>query len=106
MGTSGAYGGTPGWNDPRDDTSDWLDAEPSSPIGDDGNSDPDNDDIQEDGDTGDNEMLPEEMTPVHEPSEIDPAIARMLGGIAARLASTIAADSGGRSSGLRGGSVS
>lgn len=106
MGTSGAYGGTPGWNDSRDDTRDWLDAEPSSPISGDEGSDPDNDDIREDGDIGDNEADPEEMIPIREPGEIDPAIARMLAGIAGRLASTIAAGSGGRSGDLRGGSAS
>lgn len=42
MGTSGAYGGTPGWNDTRTATDDWLDSITNPSGADDGEDSPEN----------------------------------------------------------------
>lgn len=83
MGTQDAYGGSVGWNDTRRDTDDWLDTGAGSDGGS-GHGD------GGDGDAplpGDEPPSPGDQAPTPTlPDRIDPRIARILAGVAGRLA--------------------
>lgn len=77
MGTSAAYGGSPGWKPVRDDTEEWLDAES-----------PSDESYQSQGDyeggRADDEGPPAESPPP-DPQRIDSSIAKILAGVTGRL---------------------
>jgi hypothetical protein len=86
MGMQGAYGGSAGWSDTRRDTQDWLDTGAGS--GGDGGQ----------GDGGDRDTPPpgeeppshgDQAPPATLPDRIDPHIARILAGVAGRLAAAV-----------------
>jgi hypothetical protein len=88
MGTQNAFGGSVGWNDTRRDTEDWLD-NGSESGGDAGPGD--------DGDA-DGDPLPivdappssgDQAPPQAPPDGIDPRVARILAGVAGRLAAAV-----------------
>jgi hypothetical protein len=87
MGASDAYGGSAGWNDTRDDTNDWIDSRPESG----GGEGPGGDGTGDEPPGGDVPPIPGDEPPSpSSPEGLDPGIARILAGIAGRLAATIA----------------
>jgi hypothetical protein len=80
MGTSGAYGGSPGWNDTRTDTNDWLDANSGSGDGQgsgDGHGDGPPDDVL---------LSPGDQAPSPPSGDrIDPRVTQILAGVTGRL---------------------
>ena len=78
MGTSGAYGGSPGWNDTRQDTDAWLDSRPNQ-AGSDGNGpDPDQEDPPPEAPDGNETVHPD-----------NPLLDRLLRRIALHLSRTL-----------------
>ena len=93
MGTSGAYGGSRGWNDTRTGTDDWVNSKPNSSGTDGADSDSDQtDESQPD--------VPVGNPPV--PSE-NPLLASLLGGVARHLSMALPATGTGGGGGNGGG---
>lgn len=82
MGTSGAYGGSAEWNDTRRDTEDWLGSGPGAPGSGSGQDGPDDSESSADAPPfpHDTTTLPARL------DGIDPRVARILAGVAGRLA--------------------
>ena len=87
MGTSGAYGGSRGWNDTRTDTDSWINSKPNSTGTDGGDNDSDQTDESQADATAENPPVPAE----------NPLLANLLRGVARHLSTAV------RSSGTGGG---
>lgn len=95
MGTSDAYGGSPGWSGVQKDTKGWLDALDGSGTGDDGGIPAAGGEGQPDEDMpNDDDESPEGPPPSQ---NVD--LAKALSGVASRLHAAIAASNRGRGSG-------
>jgi len=85
MGTSGAYGGSGGWDGTRRDTGDWLSGGSASGAGG-SSSDPG-------GTTPDGPQPPPEEGPDQDtsqnPNQVNPAIARILAGVTGKLSNAV-----------------
>jgi hypothetical protein len=86
MGMQGAYGGSAGWSDTRRDTQDWLDTGAGS-GGDGGQGDGGNGDAPPPGEEPPSPG--DQAPPATLPDRIDPRIARILAGVAGRLAAAV-----------------
>lgn len=105
MGTSGAYGGSPGWGGVRDSTEQWIDAQPASGGGGGGGNPPVR--PPEPSDRPPDIQSPPPATPK---PVVDPGVSQILQQIARLLAPRSAGSGGeatsGGGSGLRGGRAS
>lgn len=90
MGTSDAYGGSVGWSNTRIDTSDWLGGGTGAGSGEGGGG-------GDNGPPGDTPQPPPNGEP-SPPDRIDPAVARILAGVAGRLVAALGGASSPRGS--------
>lgn len=88
MGTSGAYGGSPGWSSTRRDTEHWLDDLSTPSEG--GNGGTGTDEPAETPEAG-----AEQQPPSGSQQPIDPRVVRILGGVSRRLATVASGGAGG-----------
>lgn len=96
MGTSDAYGGSIGWNNTRIDTSDWLDGDTGAGSGGSGGEGAPGDTPPPNGEP----PSPDGKVPPTFPSvPIDPAVARILAGVAGRLVAAVGGTASPRGSG-------
>lgn len=96
MGTSSAYGGSPGWEDAQDETESWLDTSPESGGDEGGGGEGDQEPPPGDSPVAEGEP---ETSPEEGGGAIDPSAASMLASITGRLQGQLS----GRSGGGRGG---